>query len=101
MEEQTPSRFHVDEILRSQLESAKERYRLALDNFVETRRSISSGIPSTDGVLRVRLAGKERLSALAALQESLSRFNGWIVRGVVPSELLERPCVTVRAATQI
>ena len=81
--------FSVEAILLSQLESAKERYRVASDEFASivqsTRTRISarrSPYPDSTAI--------ERLAALAELQNSLSRFKGFIIDGIVPDDLIKR-----------
>jgi hypothetical protein len=90
MEDGSLSRSRVEAILRYQLESAKERYRAASGEFPSivqsTRTHISarrSPYPDSRDI--------ERLAALAELQNSLSRFNGFIVDGIVPDDLIQRP----------
>jgi hypothetical protein len=96
MEEVSLSRSQIEVILRSRLESATERYRAACEvstaASVNAPESTATGTSALNGALRIQSPDMaESIVALAELEESLTRFSGFILHGVVPDDLIDCP----------
>jgi hypothetical protein len=80
------SRPEIEKILCAELEAAKQRNTLALDTFLSVMNDVPSGLPAPDGTFRIQIAGAERRAALQELHRTLTRYNGLIVRGIIPED---------------
>jgi hypothetical protein len=81
------SRSEIEEILSAEVAVATERHKKAAAQFHSIVDDIPTTLPFPDGTLRIQLAGAESRAASALLRRALDRFNGLIIRGIVPDDL--------------
>jgi hypothetical protein len=78
------SRWEIEQLLFSNLEIARERYNLTRQVFNEVIRDIPSGLPHSDGALRVRVAGRQNNENLTAYSKAITEFSEYLTSGTVP-----------------
>ena len=67
------------EDLRAEVEQARTVYRQALARFREVADDSPSGIPRSDGIMRIAQAGQEVRRALALYTDAVKRENEFLV----------------------
>jgi hypothetical protein len=80
--------LEIEERLRCDLEKARAVYQGACGEFHSLVKDIPSGIPQSDGELRIRQAGEASRVALQDYIFALKRFSQYTLAGVVPEDLL-------------
>ena len=80
------SRSEIEKILSAELDAAKHRNIITRNNFQSVIKDVPSGIPIPDGTFRIKTAGIEHREALQELYSALTRYNGFIVRGIIPED---------------
>jgi len=81
------SRSEIEKKLVKKVQTTKERYKAAHLRFSAVSSEIPSGLPHPDGRDRIRMAGEEYYSAMAAYNLALREFNTFLVDGSVPDYL--------------
>jgi hypothetical protein len=81
------SHREIEEILSTEIKRARQRQQDARKQFREITGDIPSLIPAPDGALRIQQAGAEYRGALEDLRNAMTRFNDFLVNGVVPEDL--------------
>lgn len=78
------SRHEIEDELCQAVESAQARLKRANRIFAEYIGDIPSGLPTSDGALRIRLAGEEKIAALRDLNHAVKVLHLLIVHGKLP-----------------
>ncbi len=81
------SREEIERILSSEIKAAGQRQKEAGMRLRQVAADIPSMIPAPDGSLRIHLAGVEYRAALEDLRKALSRFDDFMVKGIVPEDV--------------
>lgn len=74
------------EILRGDLDVAQKGRIGAIKAFHEALEQIASGIPQTDGLLRIRSAGREYSRTLQTVTRAMHRLTDYMVSGAIPPD---------------
>src|SRR6266567_4266872 len=82
-----PTRRETEAILRANGERAIELYNQARAEFDAMIADFPSGIPESDGALRIRKAGEAVRSALHAVNEARISYNSFTNRGFLPYDI--------------
>jgi hypothetical protein len=81
------SRRETEAILRAAGDSAIQRYMQARAEFDSMIADFPSGLPETDGALRIRKAGEAVRFALEALNQARVNFHNFTSRGFLPHDI--------------
>jgi hypothetical protein len=80
-------RDEIERILRSEVESAFQRFKEASAEFNTVLGDVPSRIPEPDGSLIIQQAGDQKIAAIRRLRLALDRFDGFILDGRIPADL--------------
>jgi hypothetical protein len=78
----------IEELLKGQLNKARDEYDAAHKKFGLLIKDIPSEIPQPYGNLRIRQAGEFSRAALQNYKRALKRFSEYALSGSVPKDLL-------------
>ena len=81
------SRSEIEKELVEKVQTTKEAYKTAHLRFNAVSSEIPSGLPHPDGRDRIRMAGAEYYSAMAAYNVALREFNTFLLDGSIPDYL--------------
>jgi hypothetical protein len=82
------SRRDIEFILKTELEVARERCRVTLENMKTMADGAGDGNAAVDGSAARKPADKAENVAVRAYGEALQRFHNFILHGAIPSDLL-------------
>ena len=74
----------MEEVLRSRTQTARQNLLRKRAEFDAIVGSLERGIDDSDGAMRIREAGSELSIARNALEQAVSEFNDYILRGLGP-----------------
>ena len=80
-------RERISNILRAKLEAARIRRFAAENTLKDIASEVPGTLPASDGVLRIRKAGREHQEALKAVELAVRNLNDFLLNGRVPPEL--------------
>src|SRR3981081_1211647 len=79
----------IDAFLIAEITRTKGLWDLSKQKFTLVVNDIPSGLPSPDGVARIKMVAAEHNFALRAYSAALNEFNEFIIDGKVPDRLLK------------
>jgi hypothetical protein len=77
----------IENILNAEVERTKGLYEDERAHFKSVAQGIPRGIPNSDNVTRIRQAAERHNRAIDAYRMALSRFNDYVIRGIIPVDL--------------
>ena len=81
------SRDDIGDILRAEVERAVRRHRTAGKCLKIVTMDVPSGLPAPDGSLQIQQFAQEVKTASIELRRALTRFNGFVLNGIIPEDL--------------
>ena len=75
--------------LQGDVDHTREQYRARAAEFKAAVADVSSDVPGSAVSLFVRQAAHNQADAIQAFCEAVRRYNGFVLRGEVPGDLME------------
>jgi TolA-binding protein len=79
-------RLAISAWLLEQVRMARAEYDAANAYFTNVVKDVPSGLPASDGALRMQLAGQDSRRTLRNYMDALRRFSDYTLRDIVPEE---------------
>jgi hypothetical protein len=81
------SREELLEILRRDLEMAREKYEQSRSEFRKVASDIPSGLPQPDSSSMISQSGRAYRAAMETYTIAVLEYNGFLLRGEIPERL--------------
>lgn len=81
----------IVDILRAEVDLAREEYLEAKRRFWEVCAEAPSGLPHPDGSHPIEVASRAQTANMIAYTKTLTRFNQFLLNGTIPEDLKDVP----------